>query len=238
MTFRLKRRAAPRKWPVARKGTKWIARPAPGPHPQEESIPVLLVLRDVLGIARSAREVRLLLRDGKVRVDGKVVKDLSRGLGLMDVLSLAPPLGKDYRVLKNRLGRLVLVPIAPTEAGFKLGRVRFKNAVPGGKVALTLHDGRNILVDPRSEYRVGDTLRLEVPAQKVAQRLPLTPNALAYISGGSHVGQLARVERIEVLSSSQPNRVQFREGFSTIKEYVFVVGTESPVIQLPEGLGP
>ena len=34
MTFRLKRRAAPRAWTVPRKGTKWLKRPAPGRTPR------------------------------------------------------------------------------------------------------------------------------------------------------------------------------------------------------------
>jgi small subunit ribosomal protein S4e len=103
---------------------------------------------------------------------------------------------------------------------------------------LTLHDGRNLLVEPKTEFKVGDTVRLELPEQKVAQRLPLGANALAFIAGGSHVGELAKVERIEVLSSPVPNRVHFKEGFSTIKDYVFVVGTETPLVKLPEGLTP
>ena len=84
VTFRLKRRAAPRAWTIPRKGTKWIKRPGPGPHAQDQSIPLLLVLRDLRHIVRSAREASLLLRSGVVRVDGKVSKDLDRGLGLMD----------------------------------------------------------------------------------------------------------------------------------------------------------
>jgi small subunit ribosomal protein S4e len=87
MTFRLKRRAAPRTWPLPRKGTKWVLRPGPGPHPQEECLPLGLALRDILHITASARESRILLREGKVRIDGKVVKDPARGVGLMDVVS-------------------------------------------------------------------------------------------------------------------------------------------------------
>jgi small subunit ribosomal protein S4e len=236
MTFRLKRAASPRSWPIARKGRKWVQRPAPGPHPQDESLPVVMVLREMLGLANSAREARILLRDGKVRVDGKVVKEVARGVGLMDVVSIAAPVGKDYRVLKDRRGRLQLVPIPSPDAKFKLGRVRFKHTVPGGKVALTLHDGRNILVESKSEVRVGDTLRVELPDQKVLQRIALSPNALVYISGGSHVGEIARVEKVEVVPSSQPNRVHLKEGFSTIKDYIFVVGTDTPLVQLPGGL--
>ena len=213
-----------------------MQRPSPGPHAQEESLPLVMVLRDMLGLAGSAREVRILLREGKVRVDGKIVKDAARGVGLMDVVSVAPPLGKDFRVLKDRHGRLQLLPIPALEAKFKLGRVRFKHTVPGGKVALTLHDGRNLLVEPRSEIRVGDTLRVELPEQKVLQRIALSPNALVLISGGSHVGEIARVEKVEVVPSTQPNRVHLKEGFTTVKEYVFVVGTDTPLVPIPGGL--
>ena len=87
-----------------------------------------------------------------------------------------------------------------------------------------------------SPYKVGDTLKIQVPSQKVLGHLPLAPGQLAYVAGGSHVGELARVERIEVLNSPQPNRVHFKEGFSTVKHYVFIVGDTAPQITLPEGL--
>ncbi len=236
MTFRLKRRAAPKTWTVPRKGTKWLKRPSPGPHAQDQSVPLLLVLRDIRRIVTSAREARTLLRAGVVRVDGQVARDLDRGLGLMDTLSFDPPLDAHFRVVKNRRGKLVLVAIPAREATVKIGRVRFKHAVRGGRVEVTLHDGRNLLAPSSTPYRVGDSVKLEVPAQKVVEHLPLAPGALAYVAGGSHVGQLARVDRVEVRNSSQPNLVHFKEGFSTIKEYVFVVGQNAPEVTLAEGV--
>ncbi|MGI0132069.1 MAG: 30S ribosomal protein S4e [Thermoplasmata archaeon] len=236
MTFRLKRGAMPRTWTIPRKGTKWVKRPAPGPHPQDESIPLLMVVRDLRKLAATAREARLLLRQGSVLVDGKVVKDLARGVGLMDTVSFAPPLDEHYRILKDRLGRLILVPIAAAEAGIKIGRVRFKHAVRGGQVEVTLHDGRNLLAPATTPWRVGDSLKIHVPDQKVVGHLKLSAGQLALLSGGSHVGEVARVDRVEVRNSSQPNRVHFKEGFSTIKEYVYVIGDTTPQIALPEGL--
>ena len=234
MTFRLKRRAAPRTWTIPRKGTKWLKRPGPGPHAQDQSMPLLLVLRDVRKIAASAREARVLLRSGAVKVDGKVAKDLDRGIGLMDTVTFAPPLDTHYRMVKNRRGKLALVPIPPGEAATKLGRVRFKHTTRGGKLEVTLHDGRNLLVPATSPYRVGDSLKLSVPDQKVVEHLKLAPGALAFVSGGTHVGEIARVERVEVRNSSQPNLVHFKEGFSTIKEYVFVVGQNAPEVTIGE----
>jgi small subunit ribosomal protein S4e len=236
MTFRLKRRAAPRAWTIPRKGTKWVKRPSPGPHAQDRSIPLLLVLRDLRRVVASAREARILVGSGAVQVDGQVTDDLARGVGLMDTVSLAKPLDQHFRVLHDRRGKLVLVPIPAPEATVKLGRVRFKHAVRGGKIEVTLHDGRNLVVAASSPMKVGDSVKLHVPDQKVVEHLPLKPGALAFVAGGSHVGELARVEKVEVRNSSQPNLVHFREGFATIKEYVFVVGDASPVVTIAEGV--
>jgi small subunit ribosomal protein S4e len=234
MTFRLKRGAAPRAWTVPRKGTKWIKRPSPGPHAQDQSIPLLLVLRDIRRVAHTAAEARVLAGRGAVRVDGKVVKDLDRGVGLMDTISLGEPAVEHFRVLKDRRGKLILLTIPSTEAMVKIGRVRFKHAVRGGQIEVTLHDGRNLLVQSDSPWRVGDSLKLHVPDQKVLGHLKLAPGQLAYVAGGSHVGELARIERVEIRNSPQPNRVHFKEGFSTIKEYVFIVGEASPQVTMPE----
>jgi len=236
VTFRLKRRAAPRTWTIPRKGTKWVKRPGPGPHPQDASVPLLIVLRDTRRIVTTAREASQLVRSGAVRVDGKVAKDLERGLGLMDTLSFDAPLDAHYRVVKDRHGKLVLVTIPAPEATFKIGRVRFKHAVKAGRIEVTLHDGRNLLVDRGTPYKVGDSVKIEVPSQKVVGHYPLAPGALAYVAGGSHVGQLARVERVEVRNSSQPNLVHFKEGFATVKEYVFVVGDKAPEVTIGEGV--
>jgi small subunit ribosomal protein S4e len=236
VTFRLKRRAAPRAWTLPRKGTKWVKRPGPGPHAQDQSIPLLIVLRDLRHVVRSAREASKLLRSGAVQIDGKVSHDLDRGLGLMDTISFAAPLDAHFRVVKDRRGKLVLVAIPSTEAHLKVARVRYKHTVPTGKVEVTLHDGRNLLVAASTPYRVGDSVKIELPAQKVVDHLKLAPGALAFVAGGSHVGQLARVERVEVRNSSQPNLVHFAEGFSTIKDYVFVVGQKAPEVTLAEGV--
>jgi len=236
MTFRLKRRAAPRAWTVPRKGTKWVLRPRPGPHPQDRSIPLLLVLRDLQHVAASTREARVLLRSGAVLVDGKVADDLARGIGLMDTVSLAAPLDRHFRLVTDRRGKLVLASIPSTEANVKIGRVRGKHTVRGGKVEVTLHDGRNLLVAASSPYRVGDSLKIELPQQKVLEHFPLKPGSLAFVAGGSHVGELARVERVEVRNSHQPNLVHFKEGFSTIKEYVYVVGDQSPGVTVGAGV--
>jgi small subunit ribosomal protein S4e len=57
---------------------------------------------------------------------------------------------------------------------------------------------------------------------------------VALLIGGSHPGSLQTIESYQVRRGSAPNLVTFKEGFSTIKENVFVVGEKTPEIKLLE----
>ncbi|MEM3973016.1 MAG: S4 domain-containing protein, partial [Ignisphaera sp.] len=84
----LKRLAAPWFWPILRKEYKWVVKPSPGPHPIDRSLPLLVVIRDVLGLAETAREAKRIIFDGKVYIDGVVRKDYKFPVGVMDTISI------------------------------------------------------------------------------------------------------------------------------------------------------
>jgi len=69
---RLKRKPAPRFWPIHRKEAIWIVRPSPGGHSLEKCLPLSLVLRDILEVAETRKEAKKIISQGKVFVDGKV----------------------------------------------------------------------------------------------------------------------------------------------------------------------
>jgi len=68
----LKALAAPAFWPILRKEYKWTVKPSPGPHPIERSIPLLIIVRDILKYAKTGREARRLIAEGHFKVDGRV----------------------------------------------------------------------------------------------------------------------------------------------------------------------
>ena len=84
----LKRLAIPRSWPLPRKTTIWVTRPRAGAHSLERCMPLNIVIRDVIGLARSTREVRTILHNGLVKVDGRIVKDTRRGVGTVSYTHL------------------------------------------------------------------------------------------------------------------------------------------------------
>lgn len=235
MSKHLKRLAVPRQWSIPKKVSHWAPKPAPGPHASDESIPLSLVLRDYLKVCDTAREARIILSNRDVLVDQKVVTDPKRAVGLMDVVSI-PKLDQSWRVLLDTRGRLALTEMNKANAGWKLCRIEDKTTVAGGATQLNLHDGRNLLVK-EAPYKTGDVLKLKVPEQKVMEHYPMAPGAHAFITGGTHVGENARIKEIEVIRASRANLVYLQDGeaeFSTVKPYVFVVGKDKPEIRLPE----
>jgi small subunit ribosomal protein S4e len=229
----LKRLPAPRSWKISRKEYVWAYKPRPGPHRGDAAIPLAMALRDLLHVAGNAREAERLVFSRSVQVDGRTVTDPKFPVGLMDVLTLAAT-KESFRMIIDRRGKLTLLPIESGEAAWKLCRVRGKSTVRGGKFQVQLHDGRTILL-PKSEYATGTTLKVALPVQKVIAALPLSEGNIAILTGGQHVGELVHVARVEKTRNPRANVVHFQEGFSTIFDYVFVVGAQAPEIRVPEG---
>lgn len=232
MRKHIKRMAAPKTWAIPRKTSHWVTKPRPGPHGTAESIPLLSVVRDMLKLCDNSREARFIIGSREISVDGKVVTDYKFPVGLMDVVTVNRT-KQSYRMLVDYKAKLRLVPIEDAEKGWKLVRIDDKTTVRGGKTQLNLHDGRCILL-PKDQYKTGDVLKIELPSQKVLKAYKLEKGSLALLIGGSHPGTIQTVEDYQVRRGSAPNLVTFKEGFSTVKENVFVVGDKTPEIRLLE----
>jgi len=227
----LKRLAMPRSWPLPRKTSIWVTRPTPGAHSLEHCMPVSLVIRDVLGLAKTTREVRFILHNELAKIDGSIVKDTRRGVGLMDVLSLGE---EHYRCVMDHNGRLRYRTISADEAAWKICRIEGKTTIKGGKTQLNLHDGRNIIVEDPAEYSTGDSLKIGLPGQKIIKHIRFGEGTRCYLIGGGHVGSTADVKEYIVKRSSMPNEVQF-ESFGTVIRNVFAIGdAKIPLAEMVE----
>ena len=231
MSKHLKRLVSPRMWTIPRKTQEWVVKPSAGPHPIEQGIPLLISIRDFLKIAKVSREARRIIGNGEVLVDGKVTKQYKRPLGLMDVVSI-PKLNTQYRVLIDARGKITFTEISKSESKWKLVRINNKTTVAGGQTQLNLHDGRNILLQ-KDKYKTGDVLKISLPDQKILTHYPFEPNNIAMLIGGNHIGEFATIKKYEDIKNPKPNIVYF-DGFSTIKDYVFVVGHDKPELTIPD----
>lgn len=232
MSKHLKRLAAPRTWRIPRKTHKWVVKPSPGPHSVDRGIPLLIVVRDILKLCQTDREGRRIIGRREVLVDGRVVRNPKHPVGMMDIISL-PRTKESYRVLLDKRNKLTLVNVDEGQSKWKLVRIENKTTIRGGRTQLNLHDGKNILLE-KNEYKTGDVLKVELPSLKIMNVYPLAEGNISLIIGGKHVGKLATVSSYKLKRGREPNIVVLKEGFTTVKDNVFVVGFKSPEIQLPE----
>ena len=100
---------------------------------------------------------------------------------------------------------------------------------------MNFHDGFCLIVD-KDEYHSGDVLKIMLEDKKIADVYPRTKGAISLITGGSHVGELATINDVELIASSKPNLAMMKgvHDFTTLEQYVFPVGKTKPVITLPE----
>jgi len=239
-TARLKRKPAPAFWPIHRKELPWIVKPSSGPHSLQKSLSLTLVLRDILGVAQTRKEAILILQQGKLQVDGKIIKRSDFPVGLMDIISL-PDMNKYYRIMPSHKG-LVLTPISKEEVNTKLVRVEDKTVVRGG-VQIAYHDGSNMLVkvaDPKNPkevtYDTFDILKVTYPEKVVDQVLKTKEGNLAVITGGKNVDKQGRIKEIEKTEAKKRRQalvvIEDSQGarYQTILDFVFSIGEAKPLI--------
>ena len=230
MSNHIKRLAAPKMWKIPRKEYPFVVKPSPGSHAAEQSIPLLIIMRDILNVTDNRTEAKKILASRAVKIDNRVVTDLKFPVGFMDVVTVGD---KSYRAMYDVRGNIRLVEVPEDHGEWKLVRIENKAVVKGGKIALNLHDGRNIILD-KNQYNTGDVLKIKVPTQEIIGHYPLKEGSVAMIISGTHRGQVAHIKEYRITKSASDNIVEFDEGFETIKKNVFVVGVGKPEVTIPE----
>jgi len=225
-----KRISVPNSWQISKKSNKWITTTRPGPHHKEQSIPLGIVLRDMLGIVDNRAEAKRVLSEGKILVDGIVKKDLRFPIGLLDVISI-PDEDVSYRVLLDRKGRLELHKLEDADVN-KLCRINGKTVIKGGAIQLNLSDGSNVLGS--NDYSTKDSIILSLPDKEVLKHIKYEVGNIAMIVGGRHTGEIGTIKEINTVRSSRNNTVSISGDydFETIEDYVVVIGEDEPEIKL------
>jgi small subunit ribosomal protein S4e len=243
-TARLKRKPAPKYWPIHRKELPWIVKPSSGPHSLQGCLPMTLVLRDMLKVADTRKEGKLILTEGKVQVNGVVRKKDDFPVGLMDVISM-PDSNQYYRVIPTHKG-LALSPISKEEAKYKMVRVEDKHTITGG-VQVALHDGTNMTInvaDPKNPvevtYETFDILKVNMADGQVVETLKTKEGNTAVITGGKNIGVQGKIVEIEKTEAKKRRQalvlIEDEKGarFQTILDFVFSIGSNEQVIVAPE----
>ena len=222
-----KRISAPKTYSILRKDKVWTPRIRPGPHKRKESIPLGLLIRDFIHVARNVKEVKKVLKKKEVFVDGVARKDYRFPIGFMDVISI-PKIKKYYRITYDIKGRMIPLEIKKKEAELKLVMIK-KKIKKKKEFQIITHDGRTIIVKKIEgrQYKTGSSLLIKIPSQDIINYVPLEKNVNAFIIGGKHIGVKAKVKEVRELEAAREDlvviKIKDRE-YETIKSYAFPLG--------------
>ncbi len=241
----LKRKPAPKFWPLHKKEVTFAVNPASGAHSREKCLPLAIVLRDVLKLGKTRKEIKKTVSDGKVLVDKKKVFSDSFAVGLADLIEI-PDAGMSYRLIPSQKG-LMLQPVREQESNFKLCRIEDKKVLRNGNVQLNLHDGSNLLVkvtdakNPQEDvYETLDTLRISLPDKHILEHIKMKQKDFAVITSGKNAGKYGRISELETSEGKRRRDalVTIDDGrgnkYQTILDFVFALGETNSVISLPE----
>ncbi len=179
----LKRTEISRKVPITRKGTKYVAR-ANGYL--DNSVPVVIAVRDMLQLAKTTKEVTYMVRNKLVKLNGREVKDVKEPVKLFNVLEA----DKKYRLTFLPTGRFTFEEY---KGSSRMCKAINKKIVKGGKVQVNFHDGTNVITDKK--IKVGDTAELDF-SNKVIAVHPIEKGKKAFVITGKSVGKEGKIEEL------------------------------------------
>lgn len=236
MSNHMKRLTSPTGWRIAKKDNKFVIKTVPGPH-NKNSMPMAVWLRDHMGLALNMKESKKILKDGSVILNGVQCTDPKLGIGVFDIIS-TPKTDKHYRILRDKKGDYVSIPITAEDAKTRLCKIANKTIIKGGKTQLNLRYGANLITDSK-DYKPKDSLVVGLEGDdrfKVIDHFPFAEGNVAMVIGGSHSGKIGRITKIETIPGSISNRVFLKDDesgneFDTIEEYTFIIGTKEPAVK-------
>lgn len=192
----IKKTVMPKTWPVSRKGRgkRFVAVPS---HNMSKGISLLFLLRDVLNIAQTRKEVRHMTLNGMVRINNKVRYDENFPVNVLDVLNLSIDKESRYYRLEIVNKKFSLVKIDEKDADSKIVKIIGKKILGKGKVQMNLRDGQNFLSSVK--FSVGDSIVLDTKKDNIKKILSLKKGAKVEIILGKHAGEKGKLVGFEDL---------------------------------------
>ncbi|MBR9682326.1 MAG: 30S ribosomal protein S4e [Candidatus Aenigmarchaeota archaeon] len=219
----LKRLATPKWWPIKRKVNKFVAVPR-GPY--SECLPLVVIIRDVFGVADNGREAKKVIKAGDVLIDGVKRKDPNFGVGKMSLIEI-PKLNKSWRVVSRK--GFTFVETTGDDSKLKVCKILDKTILKGAKIQLNLDGGRNLITT--ENYSTGDSLVLKMPEQQVVDVIKMDKGSLALVSKGKKAGKFAVIDEID----NKNRRAWLKEGekrFEVPLNALLAIGKDKPLVKL------
>jgi small subunit ribosomal protein S4e len=180
----LSRAKASRKLPLPRKGTKYLARAS---SHLNSGVPVVIAIRDMLKLAKTSKEVKKMINERMIKINGKEVKDLKESIKLFNLLTI----GKTYKLTLSNFKKFDFEKV---EDKSRIAKVINKKILGKKKIQLNLHDGTNILTDKL--VKINDSVELDLK-NKLIKIIKMEKGNELFIFSGKNAGKTGKFLEID-----------------------------------------
>ena len=172
-----------RKLPLPRKGTKYVAVAL---RSNSKSIPIVVAIRDLLKLASTSKEVKSMIHNKLIKINGKPAKDINDPINLFSIMEA----DKSYILTLLETGRFSLEETKEKDRKLK---ITGKRKVRNGVLQYSLHDGTSLVSD--QSFSVGDTLVLSKD-NKVMKHLSFDNGKEIFVLSGSNIGKKGKIRKL------------------------------------------
>ncbi len=190
-----KRQTISKSLPIPRKGTDYIVVAS---REKKNGVPLLIILRDILKLAKNRRETKKILNSGEVFVNDKMIKKDNFSVLPFDIIQVVD---KSYELTFSDRGKFM---VKETEKKEKILKIIGKRLVKNKQMQLNLMYGRNILSNEK--VNVGDSVIIS--EGKIVKVIYLEKGREAVIFAGKNKGKHGKISKIEnkIASLSYENK--------------------------------
>lgn len=184
------RNEMPESWPISKKGTKYLGI---SNHAKKESIPFARLMKDILKLAKTRKEVKHILSTKKIKINGRIIIEEKFPVQIADIISLGDS-GKTFRaIIKNK--KFSAEEVKGKDTQTKIVKVIGKRLLQGKKIQLNLRDGQNIITNEK--IAVGDSILLNFDSKKIERVFPLKEGCNIEVISGGYMGKEGKLIRVE-----------------------------------------
>jgi len=202
------RQEATTRLPIKRKGTTYVARAS---SDLENSVPVVIAVRDILHLAKTKREVKKMITQKILKINWVEVMHPNEGICLFNIFKA----DKEYILKLSPTKKFFLEETKDSKE--RLCKVIGKKVLRGKKVQINLHDGTNLIGD--NKIKVGDSVYID-NSGKVKRHVVPEKGGEIFAASGRYEGQDGKIIEIK----DKKVLIKFKEGSSTLElENIFAL---------------
>ena len=215
----INRFAASKYMGIRKKLSTYVAKPSAGRHTLENSIALLTLLKEKMGVAADSREAVMIIKSGNVLVNGKAVKNKRYPVGFGDTVMLKST-GTTFRIGVAKHGA---IHVEEGGSGTRYVKVIGKYMGAGSQIMIRLYDGS--VLSGNNEIHVNDSVA--VKGNSVGSVVKFSKGAKCYVIKGAHASESGMIKEINKGTATRTATVEVDSGkgtFQTLVNNIMVVG--------------